>query len=400
MEQLKQSKLSPHDEKIPSRLQNVSVQPREDEGKETLPAYSTSISLSNIFNQKMELEGPAQRAVNRSWSRVSVVLQGTALNIYRKSADKKKSGCQNIDYSIRSYNLHYAQVGIATDYNKSATSRKRYVIRVRAETEQFLLSCANLEIFVTWIQSLSAAIDLATPLDDREYPEDFSLPRRQRRIHTLAWSMREAPVNRDSQQINNEPRSTSRSAGQNCNPHTSSYRRNLHPTTNNRSHPGNISSFESEAYLCRPSNSQIRARRAARSSRPSFARRSYTFISRQLCSMLRPSPTRDSDETTFASEDVEKWRPCHYWTHSYDMLYATRCLAVLNSRTPRKSNIVVANGEFLIVDWVTGATSSICGNAPHIPVLVETSNDYEIEDAGANAKIPPKYEEPVYSFEN
>ena len=56
-------------------------------------------------------------------------------------------------------------------------NRKRYVIRVRAEADQFLLSCNKIETFVLWLQSLFAAIDLAPPLDDRQIPRDLSIPR-------------------------------------------------------------------------------------------------------------------------------------------------------------------------------------------------------------------------------
>lgn len=62
--------------------------------------------------------------------------------------------------------------------------RKKQVIRVRVETEQFLLYCVKIETLVRWMQSLSIAIDLAVPLDDRNYPVDNCLPRRQRRIPT------------------------------------------------------------------------------------------------------------------------------------------------------------------------------------------------------------------------
>ena len=39
----------------------------------------------------------------------------------------------------------------------------------------------------------------------------------------------------------------------------------------------------------------------------------------------------------------------------YDMMYAKRCMAVLTSRSPRKSNLVIMKGKQWIVDWATGA---------------------------------------------
>lgn len=38
----------------------------------------------------------------------------------------------------------------------------------------------------------------------------------------------------------------------------------------------------------------------------------------------------------------------------YDMIYAKRCMAVLTSRSPRKSNFVIVKGQQWIVDWATG----------------------------------------------
>lgn len=109
----------------------LEVQPREDEGNETLPPYSSDINLENVFTRKMELEGAVNRADDRNWSRVFVTLEGTALSIH-----KYKSGrvfgtrpeflddCPDLPVEgkkgelLRSYNLHYADAGIAADYTK------------------------------------------------------------------------------------------------------------------------------------------------------------------------------------------------------------------------------------------------------------------------------------------
>lgn len=52
---------------------------------------------------------------------------------------------------------------------------------MRAQTEQFLLSCRTLESFLEWIEALSAAVDLAPPLEERSLPRYHTLPRRRRR---------------------------------------------------------------------------------------------------------------------------------------------------------------------------------------------------------------------------
>lgn len=108
-----------------------SIQPREDEGQEILPSYSSDISLENVFMKKMELEGAVNRADDRNWNRVFVTLQGTALSFYKyKSSGVFGTRPEFLDdfpdqpvegkrgEFVRSYNLHRADAGIAADYTK------------------------------------------------------------------------------------------------------------------------------------------------------------------------------------------------------------------------------------------------------------------------------------------
>jgi hypothetical protein len=37
------------------------------------------------------------------------------------------------------------------------------------------------------------------------------------------------------------------------------------------------------------------------------------------------------------------------------MMYAKRCMAILTSRSPRKTNLVIMKGKQWIIDWATGA---------------------------------------------
>jgi len=114
----------------PTLQRQWNIQPREDEGREELPGYSTAINLENVFMKKMELEGAVHRADDRSWGKVIVKLQGTALTLYKckskgflsmfdghthdpDSASGSKKGAL-----LRSYNLQHADVGIAADYSK------------------------------------------------------------------------------------------------------------------------------------------------------------------------------------------------------------------------------------------------------------------------------------------
>ncbi|KAK9457397.1 hypothetical protein V1511DRAFT_455323 [Dipodascopsis uninucleata] len=270
------------------------VSPRDEEGCEDLPPYSSTLFRAAILSRKMELISPVETAPSRSWNSVIVVLNNTQLNIYRttgtlaygssmsvgnsshgnsnitsltlpwrsSSYSSSSSGncalhsssivnedtinpfCSNLPLTpstsassssvslsqsstslspvsssssvptmatvasylgmsesaldksrlIRSYTLQYAQIGLATDYKK-----KLYVLRVRAEGQQFLLSCSNARECVEWTAALQAACDLALPLEDRVIPRYRSIPsRRRRRILPSARS----PSHRQRQEDN------------------------------------------------------------------------------------------------------------------------------------------------------------------------------------------------------
>jgi hypothetical protein len=106
------------------------IQPREDEGRETLPPYSSEISLENVFSRKVELQGAIHRASDRKWYRVYATLQGTALTFHKYKSSGYFSAwspdCGRSDTApllkkgqfLMSYNLQHADVGIAADYFK------------------------------------------------------------------------------------------------------------------------------------------------------------------------------------------------------------------------------------------------------------------------------------------
>ena len=113
----------------PSLRRKFNIQPREDEGREILPPYSSAISIQNVFLKKMELEGAVHRAGDRNWYRVVVTLQGTALKFHKFKGSAlfggKDDGGKPDDSMaskkgvfLRSYNLQHADVGIAADYLK------------------------------------------------------------------------------------------------------------------------------------------------------------------------------------------------------------------------------------------------------------------------------------------
>ena len=113
----------------PYSRRKFNIQPREDEGRETLPPYSSEISLENVFERKVELEGAIHRASDRNWYRVYATLQGTALTFHKSKSGYFSAWSSDSGRSdevaegkkgpfLKSYNLQHADVGIAADYFK------------------------------------------------------------------------------------------------------------------------------------------------------------------------------------------------------------------------------------------------------------------------------------------
>ncbi|KAJ8103877.1 hypothetical protein POJ06DRAFT_243047 [Lipomyces tetrasporus] len=64
----------------PSRFPII---PREEEGCEPLPPYSSTLMRAAVLSRKVEMLSPLEQAPNRSWQNVIAVLNNTQLNIYR-----------------------------------------------------------------------------------------------------------------------------------------------------------------------------------------------------------------------------------------------------------------------------------------------------------------------------
>ncbi|KDQ58451.1 hypothetical protein JAAARDRAFT_128583, partial [Jaapia argillacea MUCL 33604] len=73
---------------------------------------------------------------------------------------------------IRCYTLQHAESGLGSDYTK-----RKNVIRVRMEGEQFLLQAADVASVVNWIEGFQAATNIALDLDERPMPKGPMFPR-------------------------------------------------------------------------------------------------------------------------------------------------------------------------------------------------------------------------------
>nr|XP_018263855.1 uncharacterized protein I303_03729 [Kwoniella dejecticola CBS 10117]OBR86013.1 hypothetical protein I303_03729 [Kwoniella dejecticola CBS 10117] len=77
---------------------------------------------------------------------------------------------------VKQYSLQNAESGLAADYHK-----RKNVVRVRVNGEQFLLQTADNREVVAWIEAFQAATNVSLDLDVRPMPKIITLPRRRRR---------------------------------------------------------------------------------------------------------------------------------------------------------------------------------------------------------------------------
>ena len=238
------------------------------------------------------------------------------------------------------YNFKLTSTTVRTDIRY----RKRFVIRVRAETDQFLLSCYRIETFVHWLQSLFAAIDIAPPLDTRSLPRDFSIPRVRRRRPIASTSItdleRNATLVREQYEIMQRqyPSLVEGPIPEGVELPSTDIPGIQRPATA-RAYTAPAQMLSSSPDVLTPAISQAHSLDRLQTYSTS------TLYSSSTISEIHPS----------ISPETGKWRPEHHWSAMYDMLYAKRCMAILTSRSPRKSDIVIMKGKQWIVDWATGA---------------------------------------------
>ncbi|KAF2741520.1 hypothetical protein EJ04DRAFT_539603 [Polyplosphaeria fusca] len=181
------------------------------------PSYTCTVELSGMLALRQELCSPFQVSGHREWNDAFLVLRGTQLCVYQVKhpslLSKKKA--TRPGRLLKSYSLQHAEVGVAGDFRKtnlvprspfahlvpvSARHRlfetdphlfepvREHVIRLRIETEQFLLCTVTQTEMLDWVEALCAAIDISPPLEDRSEPRYRSLPRRSRRQRMIDGS--------------------------------------------------------------------------------------------------------------------------------------------------------------------------------------------------------------------
>ena len=172
---------------------------QEQPQSEELPAYTCTLAHAGPVSFRVELDTPFTLANGQSsdWTKAWAEVEGTKLSLYRAEKGKKGTLPGKL---IRTYTLQHAVAGMALDVRPSAyappkilacfskeAARKRHewVLRLRVETYQLLISCPTESSMLDWVDVLCTSIDIAQPLEVREEPRYKSLPRRRRRQRAL-----------------------------------------------------------------------------------------------------------------------------------------------------------------------------------------------------------------------
>lgn len=164
----------------------------------------------------------------------------------------------------------------------------------------------ELGTFLNSLDHLYAAMNIAPPIDERDFPRDQSIPRMQR----IRWLR-----NQLAQQANQRRPSVAST---------------INDQEDDEDVGGNDTIHEADEGQNQPSRLQGQPQAIA-------GRLSIT------------SYTNDSIDPV-----TGKWVPRKTWTLKHDQLYAKLCFSVLLFKSPRKSNYVVADGETWYVNWQSG----------------------------------------------
>lgn len=321
------------------------------------PAYDCSVQVEGVVGIKQELSSPFQVSGHREWYDAYVILRGTQLSIYRIKNPGlfSKSQLPTAGRLLRTYSLQHSEVGVASDLRKTALKPKspfahlvpagawrklyetdphlfepvrEHAIRLRLELEQFLLCPTTEEDMLSWVEALTAAIDISAPLEDRSEPRYRSLPRRSRRQRIL-----------DNVQLGeNMETLSSLEAGRRIIAQQEQIIRQLYPHLAGTREPGTTSlSPTTEHELDEFDPEDVRF--PSRSARDSSMR------------ISGPNDENDDDERPSPeSSDDPKLTPRIRATPGQSLRYRRRCAPVLLASSPRVSDVVFSEGKRLRIN--------------------------------------------------
>jgi len=329
---------------------------------------------------RTEKISPFQYLPLQEWRLVYVILRGTQMSIHKlKTSRFGSDSIPEAGRLIRRYTLQHAEVGLADDVDDDILipqtrlahliptiarrkafckdpdlfrCERQYALRLRLETEQFLLASHSQDFVFKWVNSVCAGIDIAPPLDERSLPKQCTVPRRRRQ-------RRPQPLDnlQDTRLVQEQERIL----------------RNMYPTLGQTP--------ERTAVATDNTNSADNLQRVDTVDQPSSG--DLTLVATNLpdqqdaedidlsamaedtveASVSRPTTARQTTNATLANSTAPsttlnplnfdsqgKWAPLHPHSTSQQLRYTRRCMPVLHFTAPRCSNIIMSGSRRLRVN--------------------------------------------------
>lgn len=341
-------------------LERLSTRARAEKAalKDAPPSYTCTVELAGILALRQELCSPFQVAGHREWNDAYLVLQGTQLSIFQVKQPSLLSKKRTLKAGrlLKSYSLQHAEVGVAGDFKKTgliprspfahlvpASARhklfetdphlfepiREHVIRLRLETEQFLLCASSQKEMLDWVEGFCAAIDISAPLEDRSEPRYRSLPRRSRRQRMIDGTRIGANLeNLSSVEAGRRIIAEQERIIRELYPHLaeSALEQEDEPTGNHAANP----SADPETDDLDPEDARF----------PGAMRTS----SRDGGLTRVDSQDRPLSSSTGSSFDPKNAPPYQH-TSSQALRYRRRCAPILLAASPRVSDVVFCNGK-------------------------------------------------------
>ncbi|KAG2195664.1 hypothetical protein INT47_002903 [Mucor saturninus] len=192
--------------------------PREEEGKEELPAYSCTVFKMGYVHVKKEFDTPGVKSRYRGWRKLYVELWGTVLRVYRTAPTE--TSC-TIDYNnyyrwplrtpysyyhryyytpILTLSLAGAEASRALDY-----FRRPNALRLTTPQGPQLLLRMNTHVeMISWVEHLQAGINISLDLELRPMPKFITIPNRS--LTTAALDPRSIELERAREQRRRDQR--------------------------------------------------------------------------------------------------------------------------------------------------------------------------------------------------
>lgn len=351
-----------------------------DESEEPLPDYSCSVLAEAKLLLNLESIDPLHTPTEGEWREMYVIVRGTMLSIYRL----KDGGPGKF---LRSYTLQHAEVGLATDASHTVLvpqsriahfipsaarhkawrkdpalfrAEKQTIMRVRVETDQFLLADSNEERIFGFVNAISAGIDIAPSLDERSVPRQCTVPRRRRRprpqsntditdqsviaeqerilqqMYPAFAEQAEGPANATptpaaAEQPESEPLAT-----------PSREEDEIDLSAMREENGDSLSNSGSSNAILTPTTTNT----STSSARPAVSR---TTTSSSVNSTFNDDMLYESPQTNFTSDG--KWRPPHTRTQTQILRYIRRCMPIMSMDSVRASDVLISHGKRVKINW-------------------------------------------------